>query len=71
VIRVIIERKLKKGADVGSLLLKLRAAAMPHKGYISSETLIGVEDRSLVSVISTWNRLEDWKAWEAAEVRTK
>jgi quinol monooxygenase YgiN len=70
-IRVIVERKLKKTEDIGALLLRLRAAAMSHKGHISSEALVGAEDRSLITVISNWKYLEDWKAWETSKERTE
>jgi quinol monooxygenase YgiN len=68
-IRVIIERRLKKKEDIGRLLMSLRMTAMLQKGYISSETLVNTENKSVIIVISNWNRLEDWKAWNASEKR--
>ncbi len=44
-IKVIIERQVKKGEDISLLLLELRAAAMCHPGYVSGETLLSTEDR--------------------------
>jgi heme-degrading monooxygenase HmoA len=68
-VRITVERKLKKGADIGPLVLKLRTAAISQRGHISSETLIGSEDRSTIMVISTWDSIEDWKSWENSAKR--
>jgi heme-degrading monooxygenase HmoA len=61
-IRVIIERRLKRGEDIAPLLRQLRAAAMLHRGYITGETLVSTEDKSTITVISTWRSLEDWQS---------
>lgn len=37
---------------------------MGQEGYISGETLRNVDNPSEIIVISTWNKLSDWKAWE-------
>ncbi|RLB27316.1 MAG: antibiotic biosynthesis monooxygenase [Deltaproteobacteria bacterium] len=65
-IKVIITRKVTKGKqkDLLPLLLELRSKAMNQKGYISGETLKGISDPDEFMVISTWNNLEDWKAWD-------
>jgi heme-degrading monooxygenase HmoA len=65
-IKVIITRKVTKGKqkDLLPLLLELRSKAMNQKGYISGETLKGISDPDEFMVISTWNSLEDWKAWD-------
>ena len=70
-IRVIIERRLREGARLSSLLRELRTAAMSYPGYVSGETLVDTEDKSLVAVISTWHNLEDWKTWEKSETRAR
>ena len=70
-VRVIVEYKLKKGAEIGHLLLRLRTAAMPQRGHISSETLIGSEDRSTILVISAWDHVENWKNWRNSAERAK
>jgi heme-degrading monooxygenase HmoA len=66
-----IERQLKKREDIGRLLLELRMAAMPRKGYVSGETLVSTKSGSTILVISTWQSLEQWKAWETSEERAK
>ena len=72
-IRVIVERHLKEGkrGDLLPLLRELRTAAMHQPGYITGQTLAKTEDKSIVAVISSWRSLEDWKAWESSEPRTR
>jgi len=70
-IRVIIERQMKKDESVSTLLRELRAAAMHEPGYVTGETMVSTEDESIVVVISTWRSLEDWKAWETSETRAR
>ena len=64
-IRILIERKIIPGNELllNDLLMKLRAKAMNAKGYISGETLRSLDDVNTYVVISTWNSLEEWKAW--------
>ena len=72
-IKVIITRKVARGRqkDLLPLLTELRAKAMNQRGYISGETLTGLSDPDEFLVISTWNSLEDWKAWDANQERTR
>ena len=70
-IRVIIERHVKEGESLSPRLRELRAAAMHQPGYVTGETLVSTEDKSIVTVISTWHSLEDWKAWEISETRAR
>lgn len=66
-IKVIIERKAVPGNDLelNRVLMELRSRAMKVKGYISGETLRELDDPNTCIVISTWNSLEEWKAWES------
>ncbi len=70
-IKVIIERRVKKGMDteLAKLMRELRAKAMFAKGYISGETLRAHDNPNLYLVITTWKSLEDWNAWEESSVR--
>jgi len=68
-IRVLIERKLKKREHISKLIWQIRIAAMAQPGYISSETLVNTEDNGAITVISTWANVESWKKWEASEQR--
>ena len=70
-IKVIIERKLKKGENLGPLLRELRAAAIHQPGYVTGETIVSTEDSSSIVVLSTWQVLEDWKKWETSETRVR
>jgi heme-degrading monooxygenase HmoA len=70
-IRVIIERKTIPGNEflLNDLLMQLRTKAMNAKGYISGETLRSMDDANTYVVISTWNSVEDWKAWSGTKDR--
>ena len=63
--RVLIERRIKPGsfAQFLELSIELRAEAVRQPGYISGETLVSAEQENQYLVISTWRRLDDWKAW--------
>ena len=70
-IRVVIERHCKPGKEhtVESLLEDLRAESLHQPGYISGETLIEIDDPASFLVISTWTRLDAWKAWKDSQPR--
>ena len=70
-VKVIIERQVKKGEDISSFLQELRTAAIHRPGYVTGETLVCTEDSSTIVVISTWRTLEEWTDWEASGVRTR
>ena len=72
-VRIVIERHLKedKKGDLMPLLRELRAVAMHKPGYVTGETLASTEHPSIISTLSTWRSLEDWKAWEKSEPRIK
>jgi len=72
-VRVVIERHLKEGkrGDLMPLLRELRMVAMQQSGYVTGETLANTGDPSIISVLSTWQSLEDWKAWEKSEPRIR
>ena len=70
-VRVIIDRKVKKGkaTELSKLLRELRSKAMPAKGYISGETLRSLDDPQNYVVITTWQSVEDWKTCEKGRER--
>ena len=70
-VRVVVRRHLKEGkkADLMPMLRELRRAAMKQPGYITGETLASTENPSIMAVLSTWQSLEAWKAWEKSEPR--
>ncbi len=72
-VRIIIDRKVKKGkeAEFAKLLRELRTKVVPSKGYISGETLRSLDDHYNYIVITTWQSIDDWKAWEKNPERKK
>jgi heme-degrading monooxygenase HmoA len=65
-IKVILERTVSADnqGEVAELLKELRAKAVLQRGYISGETLFSVDKPGTHVVISTWESLREWKAWE-------
>ncbi len=72
-VKVLISRRIKQGAEVDVLvnLSSLRARAMDQPGYISGETLVGHDDHHKLVVISTWASLETWLAWKNDPARAQ
>ena len=72
-VRVIIQRRLKEGkkGDILPLLRALRTAAMSYPGYIHGESLGSAEDPSVISVLSNWQSLEEWKKWQNSPQRVR
>jgi len=64
-VKVLMERTIR-GQNVGQivrLLRQLRVLAMQQPGYISGETLHGVDDPNFYVVISAWESLDQWQSW--------
>jgi antibiotic biosynthesis monooxygenase (ABM) superfamily enzyme len=70
-VRVIIERELKHGEDIGLLLGNLNMMAVLQNGHLASEILVNPENNRCIAVMSTWQKLEDWTAWESSPERLK
>jgi heme-degrading monooxygenase HmoA len=72
-IKIIIRRRVpkEKEAKLFPLLVELRSKATTQPGYISGETLRNVNDPQDFIVISTWQSVEAWKAWEASKGRAE
>ena len=68
-IKVIVGYKLKEGADIQPILLKLRSNAMQYPGFIGAENLLSEKDSSIVAMVSTWEKVEDWRIWEKSKIR--
>lgn len=49
--------------DLEPILLQLRSHAMQYPGFLSAENLVSDEDFSIVLMISTWEKIENWKTW--------
>lgn len=68
-IKVINGYKLKRDADLQPLLLKLREHAMSYLGYVGAENLVSDKDPSIVAIITTWESVEHWRAWQESKMR--
>ena len=68
-VKVVVGYKLKPGANIQPILLKLRSNAITYPGFINAENLMSVQDNSIVFVLYTWNKIEDWQIWERAHTR--
>ena len=70
-VKVLIKRRFKEGknAEASALLLKFRHSAMNQPGYISGETLTNHYDHRSITVISTWQTIEDWIRWQESNER--
>ena len=71
--KIIIDRKVKKGKEVEFFdqLKELRSKVIPSQGYIPDETLRALCDPHHYLVFSTWQSVNDWKAWEKNSERKK
>lgn len=66
--RTVPENKVK---ELSPLLKRLRILATSHPGYISGETLRRYDKAGEYLVISTWQSVEDWHAWEQDAERSE
>lgn len=72
-VKILIKRKIADGKmnEVSQLLNKVRYNAMEQQGYISSETLRGIDDPNNVLVVSMWQKIENWDQWKNSAARAK
>jgi len=70
-IKVISGYRVKKGTDIRPLLLKLRMDAMQYPGFVGAENMASRRDSSIILVISTWERPENWAAWDQSKLRAQ
>ena len=68
-IKVINGYKLKRGADLQPVLLKLREHAMSFPGYLGADNLVNDKDSSIVAIITTWESVEQWRDWQESRRR--
>jgi heme-degrading monooxygenase HmoA len=73
VAKILIKRRFKPGnaRQVLSLLNELRSRAMLQFGYISGETLSQKDFPNNMTVIGTWQSLDDWYRWRDSDERNK
>lgn len=70
-IKVFIKRHVRKGKaeDTLALLNEVRSQALKQPGYISGETLVNHYDPCNITVVSTWQTIEDWIRWQESDAR--
>ena len=66
---VITDLRVSEIVKVLPILAELRREALRQKGYLSGNTLLGVEDRSLISIETIWESHKDWKEWVKSETQ--
>jgi heme-degrading monooxygenase HmoA len=70
-VKILIRRKVSadKAAKLKDLVMQLRALSVKQPGYVSGESLKSVENPDQYLVISTWDSLDAWKAWQGSKER--
>ena len=65
-VKILIKRRfeVENMKTASSLLMKTRYSATRQPGYLSSETLTGLNDPGRVVVASLWESEKDWNAWK-------
>jgi antibiotic biosynthesis monooxygenase (ABM) superfamily enzyme len=49
--------------SVEPILMQLKSAAMQYPGYVDAEFLVSEGDESIGLMITTWEKIENWKTW--------
>jgi heme-degrading monooxygenase HmoA len=70
-VKILIKRHFKENSasQAFDLLNKFRHNAMTRSGYISGETWVNHYDPCRITVLSTWQTVEDWIQWEESDQR--
>lgn len=70
-VKIFIKRRVPAGKETTllELIKRLRSLAVGQPGYISGETLRSITTSDAYLVVSTWQRIEDWRAWESSSER--
>ena len=72
-VKIIIKRIVPENKTKGliPLLKQLRILATNQPGYISGETLKGIDNPANYMVISTWRSKDDWEEWLLSKERAE
>jgi heme-degrading monooxygenase HmoA len=62
-IKGIIGYKVLDYKNVEPILMQLRSYAMQYPGFVDADFLVSEGDESVGVMISTWETMENWKAW--------
>jgi heme-degrading monooxygenase HmoA len=70
-VKIFIKRQVPAGKEeqLMDLIRQIRSLAVVQPGYVSGETLRSVANPEDYLVISNWQAIEDWKAWEKSKQR--
>ncbi|UCD77877.1 MAG: antibiotic biosynthesis monooxygenase [Desulfobacterales bacterium] len=70
-VKILIKRHFKENTakQAIALLNHFRQDAMSQPGYISGETWLNHYDPRSITVVSTWQSVDDWIRWEESETR--
>jgi heme-degrading monooxygenase HmoA len=70
-IKVLIKRHIKQGhmEKAIAMLEAFRNMAQKEHGYISGETLINHYDSRSITIVSSWQSIEDWVRWQSSDKR--
>ncbi len=71
-VKVFIKRYVKTGQTEAALelLKEVRSQALKQPGYISGETLVNHYDPCQITVVSTWQTIDDWIRWQESDERS-
>ena len=68
-IKVITGYKINEGANFDPVLRKLRSQAMQFPGFIGAENMVSDKDYHIVVLVSSWDKVEDWRQWQNSKIR--
>jgi heme-degrading monooxygenase HmoA len=70
-IKILIKRQFREGTtqQAFALIENFRQDARNRSGYIAGETWINHYDTCQITVVSTWQTVEDWIRWEESDKR--
>lgn len=70
-IKVFIKRHIKEGhvETAVAMLEEFRNMAKKEPGYLSGETLINHYDPRSITVVSSWQTIQDWIRWQSSDKR--
>ena len=70
-VKILIKRHFVENSakQAFALLNNFRHDAMSRSGYISGETWVNHYDPCQITVVSTWQTVEDWIQWEESDER--
>ena len=59
----VIGYKVLDYKGVEPILMNLRSYATEYPGFVGAKILVSEQDHSVGIMISTWERMENWRTW--------